>query len=89
MWECKFSTNCAILEKSCKALDNQSFYFDFDDKFRLLNYKNNFDVELWLHYAYLFELNLSSAEVVAISKTETNTQTFRISEKAQNVGLKP
>ncbi len=87
IWECRFSTHCGglvNLEKSYKDLEKQSFYFDFDGKFNLLRYNKNFDVELWLRYDYLFELDVYSAEVVSIPKNETITQTLKISKKTQN-----
>jgi hypothetical protein len=85
--EYKFSTNCGNLEhleKPKEELENQNFYFDFDDKFRLAKYNKNFEIELWLRYDYLFELDVFSAEFVATPKNENNTKTFRISKKAQN-----
>jgi hypothetical protein len=87
IWKCKFSTNCGsleLLEKPRQELEIQNFYFDFDDKFRLIKYNKSFDVELWLHYSYLFNLDLYSAELVANPKDETKSQKFRISKKAQN-----
>ncbi|MDW8296306.1 MAG: hypothetical protein RMJ97_05405 [Raineya sp.] len=87
IFKCKYATNCGKLNLeniTQEELEKTTYYFDFEDKFNLIKYNKNFDIELWIDYSYLFETGLHSTEILVKPKNENATRIPQISQKAQN-----